>query len=251
MAITDKTRKILWGQSANRCAICRQPLVVEKTTLDDHSVVGDECHINSAATNGPRHDPSIEQNLIDDIENLLLLCRVHHKMVDDQFETYTTDLLRTIKRNHQLWVESKLKEPEVAEPVRIVRFESEIPQQLKAIDSGHELFNLACGCHGSYPHHSDNLSDEEIEIVGGFLQSVKDWADIGDDLEPVEKLRAGKTIADEMAILHENGFKVFAAREKQQLRGGISSPSNFYVFHLAVVRECDVNIVPLPEDSKR
>ena len=48
MAINDKTRKVLWGRSGNRCAICRRELVLDATTVDDVSVVGEECHIVSA-----------------------------------------------------------------------------------------------------------------------------------------------------------------------------------------------------------
>lgn len=119
MAISDKTRKILWGRSGNRCSICRQRLVVDETTVDAESVVGDECHINSGASNGPRHDTAIDPQRIDDLSNLLLLCRVHHKMVDDQFETYTAELLRSIKANHERWVDSKFKEAEGPPSVRV------------------------------------------------------------------------------------------------------------------------------------
>ena len=125
MAITDKTRKILWGRSGNRCAICRQKLVVDETELDAESVVGDECHIISGAPNGPRHDPSFPAEEIDEISNLLLLCRVHHKMVDDQYETYAAELLRSIRSNHEKWVESKLKDKEEIPPVRIRRLKNE------------------------------------------------------------------------------------------------------------------------------
>jgi hypothetical protein len=246
MAITDKTRKVLWGRSGNRCAICRQPLVVERTLADDHSVVGDECHIHSGASNGPRNTQELDSSKIDEIDNLLLLCRVHHKMVDDQFETYTADLLRSIKRNHEQWVNDRFKEPEHKEQIRVVRFKSEIPTHLKSVVSGHELFNGVSGCHGHYPYHSDDLSDEEIELVGGFIQSVKDWGDLSADLEPIEKLRAGKALSEEIQELRQSGFRVFGAREKQQLRGGINPPSNFYVYHIAVVRERDAAVVPMP-----
>ena len=251
MTITDKTRKVLWGRSGNRCAICRQPLVVDRTSEDDHSVVGDECHIHSGASNGPRHDPTLDLSKVDNIDNLLLLCRVHHKMVDDQFETYVADLLRTIKRNHEQWVNAKFDESEKQEGVRIVRLKNHIPTHLMPIESGHELFNIVSGCHGHYPHHSDDLSDEEIELVGGFIQNVKDWADLGSDLEPVEKLRAGKALFDEIQLLQKSGFRVFGVREKQQLRGGINPPSNFHVFHIAVVRESDATIVPMPENREQ
>lgn len=247
MSITDKTRKVLWGRSGNRCAICRKPLVVDRTAEDDHSVVGDECHIHSGAPNGPRYDSTVNAGKIDEIDNLLLLCRVHHKMVDDQFETYSADLLRTIKRNHEHWVNAKFEEESSQEKIRVVRFKSEMPTHLLPIESGHELFNFVIGCYGHYPYHSDDLLDDEIELVGGFIQNVKDWADLGADLESVEKLRAGKALSEEINQLQQRGFRVFSAREKQQLRGGISPPSTYYVYHIAVVREGDATIVPLPE----
>ena len=180
--------------------------------------------------------------------NLLLLCRVHHKMVDDQFETYTAELLRSIKENHERWVDSKFKEAEVTQPVRVRRFKSEIPPQLKTIESGQELLNIASGCHGSYQNHSNDLSDNEVEIVGGFLQSLKDWVDMGSDLEPIDKVRAAKSLSDELNELKRNGFLVFAAQEKQRLEGGIGAPSAFVVLHVSVVRENDANIVR-PESS--
>lgn len=243
MAITDKSRKILWGRSGNRCAICRQRLVVDETSVDAESVVGDECHINSGALNGPRYDTAIELQSIDDLSNILLLCRVHHKMVDDQFETYTAELLRSIKDNHERWVDSKFKEAEGHPEVRVRRFKSEIPALLKTVESGQELFNLASGCHGSYHNHSEDLSDEEVEIVGGFQQNMKDWVDSASDLEPIEKVRATKSLTDELNELNRCGFLVFAAREKQRLEGGVGAPTDFVVLHVSVVRKNDANIV--------
>ena len=73
MAITDKTRKIFWGRSGNRCAICRRELVIDATSADDESVVGEECHIVSGKGQGPRYNSSVSEERIDDPENLLLL----------------------------------------------------------------------------------------------------------------------------------------------------------------------------------
>ncbi len=65
MNITDKDRKILWGRSGNRCAICKHELVIEATPNDAESVVGEECHIISGSPNGPRHDPTyLEEQLV-------------------------------------------------------------------------------------------------------------------------------------------------------------------------------------------
>lgn len=248
MAITDKTRKVLWGRSGNRCAICRQRLVVDETSVDAESVVGDECHINSGAPGGPRFDAAVEPQQIDDLSNLLLLCRVHHKMVDDQFETYTTDLLRSIKSNHERWVDAKFEESEGLPPVRIRRFKTEVPSLLAPMNSGAELLSLVSGCHGSYQTHSDDLTDDEVELVGGFLQSMKDWVDAASDLEPLDRLRSAKSLNEELEELKHHGFHVFAARERQRLEGGIGAPSDFFVFHVAVARQNDPSIVR-PDES--
>ena len=83
------------------------------------------------------------------------------------------------------------------------------------------------------------------------MQNVKDWADLGADLEPIEKLRAGKALTDEIQELRQAGFRVFGARERQQLRGGVNAPSNFFVFHLAVARENEAAIVPIHEAQEQ
>ncbi len=121
MSISDKTRKVLWGKSGNRCAICRRELVVEATPADDESVVGEECHIVSGKGQGPRHDLAFRTDCLDEPDNLVLLCRTHHKMVDDQHETYTAEVLHKIKANHEKWVSSTLTEEKQVQPVRIRR----------------------------------------------------------------------------------------------------------------------------------
>jgi hypothetical protein len=241
--ISDKNRKILWGKSGTRCAMCRHTLVVDSSALDSESVVGDECHIVSGAKGGPRHDPSFPTSEIDELSNFILLCRIHHKLVDDQAETYTADLLRTIKANHENWVEQKLKDQPEVPTVRIRRIKNEIPTKLPVIHSGKELLNLAIGCHGSYTDYSDDLDDEETELVGGFIQNLTDWADISVGLEPIERIRAAKTLDEEIKALNKRGFMVFAATENQRMEGGIGSPSTFRVLHLSVKRASDPGVV--------
>jgi predicted restriction endonuclease len=108
MSISDKTRKILWGRSGNRCSICKLELIIDENEKDDSSVVGEECHIISGQKNGPRHDRNRPKDEIDTYDNLILLCRIHHKMIDDQPETFTEDIIKQIKVNHELWVSKSL-----------------------------------------------------------------------------------------------------------------------------------------------
>lgn len=110
MSITLKTHKMLWGRSANRCAYpgCRKELVMDRTATDDESVIGDEAHIIAREVDGPRgkSDLSLEQR--DKYDNLILLCKVHHKLVDDQPNEYTVDKLQNFKRQHEKWVVQSL-----------------------------------------------------------------------------------------------------------------------------------------------
>ena len=249
MAISDKTRKILWGRSGNRCAICRQILVIDETAEDTHSVVGDECHIHSGAANGPRYESALAVSKIDYYENLLLLCRVHHKMVDDQYDTYTGDLLRLIKANHEKWVDEKFKDEPNLGNARLVRIAGEIPTHLSPIESGHELFQIATGCHGYYFNYSHDLESDEVELVGSFVQNLNDWADLAGELEPIERMRAGSAISEQMDEILESGFRVFVARERQELTGGVGAASSFHMMHVAVVREGDPQIVEMDDQA--
>lgn len=242
MAITDKTRKILWGRSGNRCAICRQRLVVDETSADSESVVGDECHIISGAANGPRHDPGFDSDAIDDLDNLILLCRVHHKMIDDQCETYQADLLRQLKAKHEKWIEVKLDDENKDESIRIIRSKNEIPKNLALIESGYDLFNMITNCHGSYLDHASDLDEDEIELVGGFLQNLSDWIDIADGLEPINKVRARKDLHDELKALAAKGFLVFVGTESQTVKGGTRAPSKLLILHVKVARSDDTSI---------
>jgi hypothetical protein len=105
VSIADKDRKLLWGLAHNRCAICRTPLVLEATSSDPKSIVGDEAHIVAQSPTGPRAG-SLSSADLDRYENLILLCKVHHKLVDDQPIAYTVDRLREIKAEHEDWAES-------------------------------------------------------------------------------------------------------------------------------------------------
>ena len=61
MAISEKTRKLLWGRSGNRCAICRVELTTTETEDKGKVVIGDECHINARNPGGPRYDPTLPE----------------------------------------------------------------------------------------------------------------------------------------------------------------------------------------------
>lgn len=109
MAINDRDRKILWGQSGNRCAVCRRVLVTERTPRDREALVGEEAHIAARSPGGARYG-ECSPDVVDRHENLILLCSVDHKRVDDQPQHYTSSRLQQMKAEHQAWVEQSLGE---------------------------------------------------------------------------------------------------------------------------------------------
>ena len=107
MNLSDKDRKILWGKSGNRCAICKMELIRPNEDGTDYNI-GQECHIISKTPNGPRHDPNYKN--YDSYENLILLCSVHHKEIDDKnnISKFSPQQLRKIKAEHEKWVDDTL-----------------------------------------------------------------------------------------------------------------------------------------------
>ena len=104
MAISDKTRKLLWAKSGNRCAICKIELLSEKNSKDFN--IGEECHIISSKPNGPRHKEGLSE--YDYADNLILLCRNHHREIDELTDSYTEELLTYMKMNHETWVQKTI-----------------------------------------------------------------------------------------------------------------------------------------------
>lgn len=110
MSIQLKTHKLLWGRSGNRCAYpgCRLELVFDETESDDPSIIGEEAHIVARKLDGPRGRTSLPSEKRDLYDNLILLCRTHHKLVDDQFTTHTVARLLEFKAAHEEWVSETL-----------------------------------------------------------------------------------------------------------------------------------------------
>lgn len=107
MAISDQTRKILWGKSGSRCALCQCELITEGTESTVGTIIGEECHIVAQSKGGPRAG-LISADKVDEYENLILLCRNHHRIVDDQVENFPPEKLYEIKQQHEKWVKLQL-----------------------------------------------------------------------------------------------------------------------------------------------
>ncbi|EGQ9318293.1 HNH endonuclease [Vibrio parahaemolyticus] len=110
MAVLEKTRNMLWALSAGRCAYCKNKLVVE-SKKKNFSLVGEVAHIVAQKEDGPRGKHSLPLSKRDNLENLVLLCKTHHKLVDDHVDEFSVSDLTTLREEHFKWVSNKLNEP--------------------------------------------------------------------------------------------------------------------------------------------
>ena len=99
-AISLKTKQQLWGQAAGRCEICNK-LVFTDSMYGDQENLGQLAHICAVETDGPRHDGSMTADQINSIDNLMLLCTEHHKLIDSKPDEYPKERLCEIKKSHE------------------------------------------------------------------------------------------------------------------------------------------------------
>jgi hypothetical protein len=71
-------------------------------------LVGEAAHVVAEQLDGPRGDSDLPLDQRNKYENLILLCNVHHKQVDDQENYFTVQKLKEIKYSHEAWVRSSL-----------------------------------------------------------------------------------------------------------------------------------------------
>lgn len=107
MSISEKSYKIIWGQFSARCCLCRKE-VIHQTEGGITSLVGEVAHIVGENTGAARGKSGLSTDERNDPDNLMLLCREHHKIIDDDPDTYTVDVLNEKKREHLEWIVKSL-----------------------------------------------------------------------------------------------------------------------------------------------
>ena len=92
--------------------------------------------------------------------------------------------------------------------------------QLQPIDRGKALVPILSGSHamGFQSAELDNESDEDA--VAAFEQVVRDWGDLLDELEPLQRRDAEKSLDAEIAELRNRGLAVTGARRRYRVRLG-------------------------------
>ena len=169
MPISDHTRKALWGLSGGVCARCRNSLIEDATELEREALVGEEAHIVSKAQSGPRHGPEPAGGY-DGLDNLVLLCRVCHAVVDAQPASYPGEALRAVRDAHTEWIKTRTRSDHVLPQLRF----SPIPQdlELKLVASGRQLVDLVSGADDATYAHDQPRDAADATLMSDFLKRV-------------------------------------------------------------------------------
>jgi len=233
MAISDKTRKFLWGKSGNRCAICKTELVTKKDNSAEFNI-GEECHIISSKTNGPRYiDGLIDYN---QYENLLLLCRNHHKEIDELVDTYNEEVLRYLKTNHENWVKTTLKN--AAEEIS----GNEKPLFLAQVTSGKDLYNIINGVYGYNTDYDESDIKSEMDFIAYVLETIRDYGDLTgmSDPDPVNMAYEFRQLLEQ---IDKRGYMLFADRGNQPMFPGNPKSEDWTVATLILKKKENPEII--------
>lgn len=108
-APSDNTVRILCGKAAGMCEFegCNKRLFYDGVTLStfNNAYVA---HIIASSANGPRGDKTLSPLLSDKLENLMLMCADHHKLIDapkNGPRDYPVERLKEMKRIHEEKIE--------------------------------------------------------------------------------------------------------------------------------------------------
>jgi hypothetical protein len=144
--------KRLFALSGNRCAFPKCQCAIAEGT----SLIGEICHIKADKPGGPRYDALQTDDERQSFDNIMLMCANHHKVVDDDEESFTVERLRTMKSAHE---GRATPLPEAAESDAVVQL---------LIDSS----VASTGQSGGVTAHTVNIHTANFQgVAGGGLQA--------------------------------------------------------------------------------
>ncbi len=102
--VPQKVQSALWASAAGRCQYrgCNQDLVGDLISGNEDALFGFIAHIVADSATGPRGDPDRSPKLAKSLDNLMLLCAVHHKLIDvDDVADHPELFLMEMKAKHE------------------------------------------------------------------------------------------------------------------------------------------------------
>lgn len=171
--IKPTVRLLLMVEAGGRCEFdgCNKYLLEDRLTLTRGNF-GEAAHIVAFSPSGPRGNDTLRPSDINDPGNLMALCAVHHKLIDDNPGKHTKATLQEYKKEH----ERRIRLVTAMGPDRkteVVTFTAPIRGQHVAIPSSQIVEAVA----PNYPTDRDGFNIDLIGIADtspAFIQIAAD-----------------------------------------------------------------------------
>jgi len=100
--IQDETTRMLWGVAAGMCEFhgCRNRLYKHHVTGENVNLA-ERAHIYAFSEKGKRFSRLLKRDKINDIDNLMLVCGICHKVIDSPNTDYSAKELLKMKKEHE------------------------------------------------------------------------------------------------------------------------------------------------------
>ena len=97
--------------------------------------------------------------------------------------------------------------------------------------------------------HDELTSDAEVDAVGRFLQTIRDWGDLCSEMEPADRVQVAFDLTKALTSLDELGLWVFGGREVRILEGADQGPSDWPVAIIRVIRKNNQVVMLVRKES--
>jgi hypothetical protein len=167
---------------------------------------------------------------VDGYDNLILLCRKHHKQVDDQRSHFTVERLKQIKREH----EEREASRDANSPARLIPDPAKPPSKaLRLSLTGEDLWQSVSGAYSFWPSYPVGLNDDQADAVDGLLDELRDWLDAASELSYKEQRQAARELGEHIKRLASLGLFVGTMNRHMLLTGGtLGEPTSWRGFDI-------------------
>ena len=180
-AIPPKVASALWAKAGGRCQFrgCNKLLIGDLIAGKRTGKFGYIAHIIADEAGGPRGDPVRSPLLAQDIDNLMLMCPVHHKAIDvDYLADFPEDALLAMKAEHEDRIEI-VTDMDVDRVSHVVRFAATIGQRDSLVTT-RSIFSAM-----PPDHHPAEGRTIDIELIGSERKDHEEvyWTEQNENLE--------------------------------------------------------------------
>lgn len=199
----ESTVRILWGKAAGICQYrgCTEKLFYDETTAYEFNAAY-IAHIVASSPDGPRGDAIRSHQLSDKIENIMIMCDKHHRLIDrEDLSGHPESLLLDMKREHEENIEKVCNYLNV-QKTEIVNFSSPI-KGIQVNINYNDTVKAVLTKKQPYSQYG-----KIIEIKSAFpVSDINYWMDLNRQLE-YQFLTKIKAMYDNIGNIHISLFSI-------------------------------------------